>query len=141
MHTYIGSQVVVATNMTRGEYHKYAGFDLPADDRSDDEGYLVEYSNQEPNHANHDGYISWRPKGVFDGTHIDLGLISDRPAYQQRVIGERAELKKKLEALADFLNSPASSHPSSIDLRPLHLQRKAMVAYLAILDMRINEFY
>lgn len=141
MHTYIGTKMIMGTPMTRGKYNEYRGWTMPENEDGNEEGYLVEYPDGNTNHENHAGYISWSPKNTFEASYIDLGHIADRLPYQQRVIGERAELKKKLEALADFLNSPASSHPSSIDLRPLHLQRKAMVAYLSILDMRINEFY
>lgn len=141
MHTYIGSQMIVATSMTRGEYIRYVGVDLPTIENHDDEGYLVEYMSQEPNHINHDGHISWRPKHPFESSHIDLGLIDDRPAYQQRVIGECAQLRLKLRNLQQFLDNAASMCLSKKENNLLKLQKESMECYLSILNHRIDDFY
>jgi len=45
--------------MTRGEYTRLRGWQLPADEKETDEGYLVKYTDS-------DGYISWSPKDVFE---------------------------------------------------------------------------
>lgn len=141
MHTYIGTQMVIATSMSRGEYVRYLGFDLPELENPEEDGYLVEYTNQPPNHINHGGHISWRPKKVFDTLHLDLGLIDDRPEYQQRVIGERAELHRKLHTLAQYMESPKSYFIPKKELNLLRLQKESMECYLAILDKRIDDFY
>ena len=68
---YIGTKVVLADPMTRAEYNAYRGFELPADENGEDEGYLVEYVGQEQsNHPNHNGYISWSPKAVFERSYM-----------------------------------------------------------------------
>lgn len=54
---YIGTKVIQATPMNRGDYNKYRGWQIPADENPEDEGYLVKYS---------DDYISWSPKAQFD---------------------------------------------------------------------------
>lgn len=57
MQNYVGFKRIKANLMTRGEYNKYRGWDMPADEDPNDEGYLVVYP---------DGYESWSPKGVFE---------------------------------------------------------------------------
>lgn len=65
--TFIGSKVVNAVPMTRGEYTAVRGWQVPADENPDDAGYLVEYHDGgQANHPQFTGYISWSPKDVFE---------------------------------------------------------------------------
>ena len=64
MKTYIGTKVIDAEPMTRGEYNKYRGWQIPADENPDDEGYRVVYP---------DGYVSWSPKSVFEEAYREIG--------------------------------------------------------------------
>lgn len=57
MKKYIGTKTIKAKPMTRNEYNKFRGWEIPKDESPADEGYLVEYS---------DGYVSWSPKDVFE---------------------------------------------------------------------------
>lgn len=57
METYIGTKIIQAKPMNRGDYNAYRGWTIPADENPADEGYLVKYA---------DGYESWSPKGVFE---------------------------------------------------------------------------
>ena len=140
MHVYIGTKMIKAMPMNRKEYNDYRGWPIPADEEASDEGYLVEYMDGPGNHPNHDGYISWSPKKQFDEAYLDLGLIEGRPAYQQRVIGERAELNKKYTALTEFLPTLGfHSLPGEEQIR-LSRQLLCMKEYLAILDARIQAF-
>ena len=67
MQTYIGTKIVRAKPMTRGEYNRLRGWTLQADENGDDEGYLVEYTDGgAANHSAFAGYISWSPKDVFE---------------------------------------------------------------------------
>lgn len=73
MKKYKCHKVVKAIEMTRAEYNIYRGWELPADECGDDEGYLVEYmESPNKNHNNHDGYISWSPKEVFESGYSEL---------------------------------------------------------------------
>lgn len=64
---YIGQKRIKAAPMTRAEYDIYRGWELPADEDGSDEGYLVEYvDGGQSNHKDHEGYISWSPKAVFE---------------------------------------------------------------------------
>lgn len=56
---YIGSKVIKAKPMTRGEYNEYRGWKIPENENPQDEGYLVVYVDS-------DDYVSWSPKDVFD---------------------------------------------------------------------------
>lgn len=67
MQKYIGTKVVNAAPMNRGEYNRLPGWIFPVDENPDDEGYLVKYTDGgKPNHPNYTGYISWSPKDVFE---------------------------------------------------------------------------
>ena len=73
MKKYIGTKIITATPMSRGSYNTYRGLELPADEKWDDEGYLVEYMDGgKPNHPDHKGYISWSPKEQFDNAYREI---------------------------------------------------------------------
>lgn len=57
MKKFIGTKMIEAKEMTRGDYNMYRGWKIPAD-----EGYLVRYS---------DGYESWSPKKQFEEAYRD----------------------------------------------------------------------
>lgn len=57
MKQYIGTKIIKAKAMTRGEYNTVRGKVKPVGENPADDGYLVEYS---------DGYISWSPKKAFE---------------------------------------------------------------------------
>lgn len=62
MKKFIGTKMIEAKPMDRGEYNKYRGWPIPADENPDDEGYLVKYQ---------DGYESWSPKKQFEDAYRD----------------------------------------------------------------------
>lgn len=57
MEKFIGTKIVHAEPMTRGEYNIFRGWQIPADENPDDPGYKVVYS---------DDYVSWSPADAFD---------------------------------------------------------------------------
>lgn len=57
---YIGTKQMHAYPMTRGEYNNFRGWPAPEGEDQTVPGYLVRYE---------DGYISWSPKDVFEGTY------------------------------------------------------------------------
>lgn len=74
MHLYLGTKLVHATAMTRGEYNSYRGWDQPSDENPEEPGFLVEYvDGGQPNHPKHDGYISWSPEHVFEAAYASNG--------------------------------------------------------------------
>ena len=70
MKTYIGTKIINAKPMTRGDYNAFRGWTVPADENPADEGYLVEYTDG--GKANTDiyaGYVRWSPKAQFEGAY------------------------------------------------------------------------
>lgn len=66
MEMFIGTKIIFATPMTRGEYNNYRNWVIPSDENPEDAGFLVEYTDGgAPNHPNHVGYISWSPEVAF----------------------------------------------------------------------------
>ena len=62
MKKYVGTKMLEARPMNRGEYNKYRGWLIPANENPNDEGYLVKYQ---------DGYESWSPKDIFEESYKD----------------------------------------------------------------------
>lgn len=58
---YVGTKLVSAKPMNRGDYNTYRGWDIPENEDASDEGYLIQYE---------DGYQSWSPKHVFDQAYL-----------------------------------------------------------------------
>lgn len=91
MGIYIGVKLVKALVMNRLEYNQYRGWQLPEDENGSDEGYLVEYlDGGESNHPDHEGYISWSPKQVFDNAYrptsgMNFGLAIEAMKMGQKV--------------------------------------------------------
>lgn len=67
MKSYIGTKLIKAEAMSLGEYNKYRGWQIPADEDPEKEGYLVRYS---------DDYCSWSPKEVFEKSYL---RVDDNP--------------------------------------------------------------
>ena len=89
MKHFIGIKEVDAKPMTRGEYNEYRGWQIPADENPDDEGYLVKYS---------DSYESWSPKEAFTGLlSTSDGMRS--PNYKERFKAEIRQLEIRVEKL------------------------------------------
>lgn len=66
MFRYIGTKIVNAAPLTRGEYNALRGWETPADENPEDAGYIVEcLDGGKPNHREFNGYISWSPADVF----------------------------------------------------------------------------
>ncbi|WP_035142476.1 DUF2829 domain-containing protein [Campylobacter concisus] len=72
MQKYIGVKEIKAMPMNRGEYNKLRGWEVPMDENSNDEGYLIEYADSKKNHPNFDGYISWSPKNLFEAAYQNI---------------------------------------------------------------------
>lgn len=62
MEKYIGTKMIEADPMSRGDYNAYRGWEIPENENPEDEGYLVKYS---------DGYESWSPKKQFEDAYRD----------------------------------------------------------------------
>lgn len=90
MKEYIGFKIINAKPMTRAEYNTLRGWEVPADEKPDDAGYLVEYTNGgNANHPGFNGYISWNPKAVFEQAYTTTNNLSFSPALEAIRLGKR----------------------------------------------------
>lgn len=62
MKKYIGTKMIEAKPMNRGDYNAYRGWEIPEDENPEDEGFLVKYSDE---------YESWSPKKQFEDAYRD----------------------------------------------------------------------
>lgn len=135
---YIGIKEVDAKPMTRGEYNKYRGWTIPADENPDDEGYLVKHF---------DDYESWTPKEAFEKAYViyyGTGLLStveDMKSldYKKRFKAEFNQLTTRLIGLKYMLKKYQAG---TLDFKPscsynlLHQQYVHMYNYMRCLTMR-----
>lgn len=76
--SYIGTKRIDAEPMTRGDYNKYRGWNIHADENPADDGYLVRYS---------DGYESWSPKDTFEAAYKKSGEMNFGHALELLKLG------------------------------------------------------
>lgn len=131
MKTYVGTKVLQAEPMTRGDYNVSRGWKLPANEEASEPGYRVVYQ---------DGYVSWSPAPQFEESYLDLGDVSRLQPYQLRVVAEKAQLDDRLEKLTAFIARPSfhdlTGHQQSLMVR----QRRVMEEYQEVLEDRIATF-
>ena len=84
MKKYIGTKMIEAKPMSRGDYNKYRGWTIPADENPADEGYLVKYS---------DGYESWSPKKQFDEAYRECDNMTFGLAIEMMKNGKKVARK------------------------------------------------
>lgn len=87
---FIGTKTILAQAMTRAAYNAYRGWALPANERGEDDGYLVEYTDGgAPNDTRHAGYISWSPKEQFDNAYRECDAMTFGLALEALKRGEK----------------------------------------------------
>jgi hypothetical protein len=84
MKQYIGTKIIMAKPMTRGEYNIYRGWTIPENENPADEGYLVKYS---------DNYESWSPKEAFDEAYRECDNMTFGLAIEAMKKGYRVARK------------------------------------------------
>jgi hypothetical protein len=152
MKKYTGVKEILATPVNRKEYNDYRGWELPADENGDDDGFLVEYVQSETspnvNHPAHAGYISWSPKDVFEESYISTDVLINKTKafgeyepHQQRVLDELKDLTKKSFDLSNFIKTEFfTERLDSEEQQRLKQQLIVMQTYESILIKRINNF-
>lgn len=138
MKKYVGTKVIEASPMTRGDYNNYRGWQIPADENPEDAGYLVKYS---------DSYVSWSPAYAFEEAYREydknklpvtaVGMMSED--YRERFKAEYKQLTIRIEGLKGMLKkwdegtlSFELTCPRSI----YDLQLEGMTDYMAVLEAR-----
>lgn len=67
MKQHAGTKLIKAEPMTRGEYSKYRGWEIPENENPNDEGYLVSYSDE---------YESWSLKRQFEEAYRECNSMT-----------------------------------------------------------------
>lgn len=139
MIKYIGIKRISAKPMTRGDYNIFKGWTLPEGENPNDEGYLVQYS---------DDYTSWSPKETFDKSHtaltdvISLVETSEMMAskdYKERFRAEYFQLTIRIDGLNKMLEKyKAGTLPftPTCSYEVLDLQLYSMLIYKNVLVKR-----
>lgn len=137
MIQYVGTKLVNARPMTRGEYNTYKGLTIPEDENPEDEGYLVQYS---------DDYISWSPKAQFETAYVQTGTdvfadtsILMKGDYANRFRAEYYQTIVRLQILNDMLTKWDKKQLEYIPPCPQStytMQIEAMAKYIACLEAR-----
>lgn len=87
---YIGTKLIRAEAMTRAAYNVFRGWQLPADENGEDEGYLVEYlDGGKPNVPSHAGYVSWSPREQFEAAYRPCDAMTFGLAVEALKRGEK----------------------------------------------------
>ncbi|HHL7968821.1 TPA: DUF2829 domain-containing protein [Escherichia coli] len=90
MTQHIGVKLINAFPMTRQAYNDFRGWQLPAGENGEDEGYLVEYlDGGKPNTDRFDGYVSWSPKEVFEKAYRPVSGLSFGLAIEALKLGNK----------------------------------------------------
>lgn len=87
MEMYIGTKIINAEPMTRGEYAKYSGRNSILTEKGEsenDKGYKVTYE---------DGYVSWSPEKVFNEAYKKSGEMNFGHALELIKRGEKVARK------------------------------------------------
>lgn len=135
MVQHIGTKLVKRSDepMTKAEYNRYRGWDIPKNEDANELVYLVEYEpdpKSKPNHPEHKGYISMSPKYIFDEAYEVCETFKDRLQIEHNDLANKTE--KLMSALSD------KTVPKSEE-GILRIQLSVMLAYVEILNVRINK--
>ncbi len=138
MDKYIGTKMIEAKPMDRGEYNKYRGWEIPEDENPHDEGYLVRYQ---------DGYESWLPKKQFEEAYREYdatklpstAILMNSMDYKERFKAEYNQLAiryKGLKAMLAKWDNGALNFEPTCPRSTYNMQIRAMTDYLAVLEAR-----
>ena len=138
MKKYVGTKVIEAKPMNRGDYNKYRGREIPADENPTDNGYLVKYP---------DGYESWSPAYAFEEAYREydenklpataVGMMSED--YKERFKAEYKQLEIRFDGLRGMLkkwDEGTLAFEPTCPRSTYNMQLKAMADYMAVLEAR-----
>jgi hypothetical protein len=140
--TYLGTKVIHAIAMTRGDYNKYRGWELPADENGEDNGYLVEDANGgAPNVEGHTGYVSWSPRAVFEKAYC-TSIRHTPENFVDRLLQEKDYLTEKTLKLSMMVNDAAGvmGKLTPEEQQELREQLEHMLDYLNVLNRRAMRY-
>lgn len=138
VRTALGQKVVHFVPMTRLEYNVLRGWQLPADENGDDEGFLVQYADGgASNMHGFTGYISWSPKAVFEKAYSTVAEVK-ATTHVERMQRELADLQIKITKLTAFCGGEVFLTLAPEDQQDMHNQLAAMTLYSDTLERRLS---
>lgn len=139
MKTFVGTKLVCARAMTRGEYNTLRGWTPPAGEDQSAAGYLVEYLDSgEPNVAGYVGYVSWSPAPQFEAAYVEVGSTVGLPPHLVRVLGEQTALNVNITKLCAFIETAKFNQLPEAERHRLLMQRSFMEQYSQVLGQRLE---
>ena len=141
MKMFIGTKMILARPMGRGEYNTYRGWQIPLDENPADEGFLVEYvDGGASNHPDHAGYISWSPKDVFERAYRLSSGLTFGDALQALKAGKRVARAGWNGKGMFVYYVPAASYQAQTGVAKEYFGETAMVPYAPYLAIKnVNE--
>lgn len=127
MNTYIGTKILNAKPMTRGDYNTLRGWTLPADENGADEGYLTD---------NGAGHLQWQPKAVFEDAFAPFDAMDFGMAIAALKLGMKVA-RAGWNGGGQFVYLvPANSYPAQTSIAKAYFGADAMVPYRAYLALK-----
>ena len=137
MKSFIGTKMILARPMGRGEYNTYRGWECPADENPEDEGFLVEYvDGGRANHPDHAGYISWSPNDVFERAYRPSSGLDFGAALQALKAGKRVAREGWNGKGMFVYYVPANAYPARTGVAKAYFGEDALVPYAAYLALK-----
>ena len=84
MFSYIGTKIIDAEPMCRGDYNNYRCWSTPENENPDDFGYFIRYP---------DGYESWSPKKQFEDAYTPMHSMTFGHAIVMAKAGKKIARK------------------------------------------------
>ena len=127
MKTYIGTKILNAKPMTRGDYNTVRGWTLPDNENGADEGYLTD---------NGAGHLQWQPKDVFEDAFAPFEALDFGMAIAALKLGMKVA-RAGWNGGGQFVYLvPANSYPAQTGIAKAYFGAEAMVPYRAYLALK-----
>ena len=131
MPLYQGKKDVYSKPLTLGEYNRLQNWLMPEGQDPATPGYLIEYKDGgKANHVEFDGYISWSPKDVFEGSYN----LVETPLDRLKI--ESTELDTRATGLGAFIATGKHKELGRLQSSLLSVQFDQMDVYSKILHLR-----
>lgn len=123
---------ISAQPMTLGQYNKLKGWDIPANEDPDEQGYLIVLVDKKPE-ALELTDLTWCRKSIFDAKY------SPSNTFEERLNVEYVDLLGRSVGLSTFIESGKIDALKTEHSAPLRVQSELMATYLVLLAHRITE--
>lgn len=137
MKQYLGVKMIHAKPMTRLAYNQFRGWELPADENGDDEGFLVEYlDGGKANTSEYAGYVSWSPKDVFERAYQPTDGLSFGLAVEAMKMGYKVSRQGWNGKGMFVYHVPADYYPVKTEAAKSFYGENSLVPYREYIAMK-----